>query len=81
MTARSRRSARPPGDPVMQPRALSLEETCQRLGISKRTGEHLIAEGRFPIPGLPSLGLRRHRFSSATLDAYLTTADMESSHG
>jgi excisionase family DNA binding protein len=56
------------------PVALSLQDACDRLGISKRTGQLLIAEGRFPVPKLPSLGLRKHRFSSADLDEYLLTA-------
>jgi excisionase family DNA binding protein len=54
---------------------LTLAEVCQRLRISKRTGEKLLADGRFPIPTLPTLGVRKHRFSSATLDEYLRTAD------
>ena len=56
---------------------LTLAEVCQRLRISKRTGEKLLAEGRFPIPEMPNLGVRRHRFSSATLEAYLRTADTD----
>jgi excisionase family DNA binding protein len=56
------------------PIALSLQDACDRLGISKRTGHVLLAEGRFPVPKLPSLGLRKHRFSSADLDDYLRTA-------
>lgn len=54
-----------------EPRALTLDDVCQRLGFSSRTGRKLVAEGRFPIPALPMVGLRRHRYSSVHVDDYL----------
>jgi predicted DNA-binding transcriptional regulator AlpA len=58
--------------PVLsEPRALLLPEACRRLGLSLRTGEMLVAAGRFPIPELPQLGIRRHRYSSVHIDEYL----------
>lgn len=53
--------------------AVSFRICCQRIGISIRTGERLLAEGRFPIPELPRL-TRRHRFSPADIDRYLDRA-------
>jgi predicted DNA-binding transcriptional regulator AlpA len=61
-------------------RALSLEETCARIGISRRSAERLLSEGRFPIPPLPRV-TRRWRFSSYDVDLYLreaSTADSNS---
>lgn len=59
---------------LAEPHAVYLPEACRRLGFSLRTGTQLLAEGRFPVPPLPQLGVRRHRFSSADLDRYLLTA-------
>lgn len=84
MTARRRlsrvavlpaRAARPLAAPL---RALTLREACERLAISVRTAERMLALGRFPIPALPHLSLGRQkqhrRFSSADVDEYLTRA-------
>lgn len=61
--------------------AVKLPEACRRLGFSIRTGERLLAEGRFPVPELPRLGPRtHHRFSSADIDAYLATASTADVH-
>lgn len=64
-------------------RAVDLAECCRRLGISRRTGERLVAEGRFPIPDLPRLGQGgskrpRRTFSSHDVDLYLREASTES---
>jgi predicted DNA-binding transcriptional regulator AlpA len=64
---------------VTELRAVDLAECCRRLGISRRTGERLIREGRFPIPELPRLGqegsvLPRRTYSTADIDRYLDTA-------
>jgi len=56
---------------MAEPRAVYLPEACQRLGFSVRSGKRLVASGRFPIPELPQLGVRRHRFSSVHIDEYL----------
>lgn len=54
---------------------VSLRRCCERIGISVRTGERLIAEGKFPIPELPRLTPRaHHRFSTADIDLYLERA-------
>jgi hypothetical protein len=62
-------------------RAVDLAECCRRIGISYRTGERLIAEGRFPIPSLPGLstGLKRplRRFSTHEIDLYLREASVD----
>lgn len=60
-------------------RGVDLAECCRRLGISRRTGERLICEGRFPIPELPPLGQEgsrrpRRTYSTADIDRYLDTA-------
>jgi hypothetical protein len=61
--------------------AVRLQVACDLLGISKRTGERLLAEGRFPVPELPRLAKKRgspHLFSTADIDRYLfrgSTAD------
>lgn len=64
-------------------RAIDLGECCRRIGISRRTGERLVAEGRFPIPELPRLGQEgskrpRRTFSSSDVDDYLWDAATES---
>jgi predicted DNA-binding transcriptional regulator AlpA len=61
---------------------VDLAECCRRLGISRRTGERLVAEGRFPIPELPRLGQEtskrpRIRFSTYEIDLYLREASIE----
>ena len=53
------------------PHAVSLPEACQLLGLSRRTADRLLAQGRFPIPALPSLGVRKYRFSSVLIETYL----------
>lgn len=57
-------------------RAVGLKVACELLGISVRTGERLLADGRFPIPELPRVTWR-HRFSSADIDRYLEEAATE----
>jgi len=64
-------------------RAMDLGECCRRLGISRRLGERLLAEGRFPIPELPRLGQAgskrpRRTWSSSDVDDYLWDAATES---
>jgi hypothetical protein len=62
---------------VRAAKAVSLAITCDRLGISKRTGERLLRDGRFPIPELPRLLKAKgspHRFSTLDIDQYLMTA-------
>lgn len=54
-------------------RAVGLEECCRRLGISKRLGEKLLADGKFPIPELPRLGTVR-TFSTYDINEYLRLA-------
>lgn len=67
----SRRALRQPVATLSEPRALYLAEACQRLGLSLRSGHRLLAEGRFPVPHLPMLNVRRLRFSSVHIEAYL----------
>jgi predicted DNA-binding transcriptional regulator AlpA len=55
--------------------AVDLGECCRRLGISRRTGERLVAEGRFPIPELPRLGTGRGRRTYSTYDIELYLRD------
>lgn len=56
--------------------AVDLGECCRRLGISRRAGERLLTEGRFPIPELPNLGLRVHRYSTFEIELYLREASV-----
>jgi predicted DNA-binding transcriptional regulator AlpA len=56
--------------------AVSFRVCCQLLGLSVRTGERLLAQGRFPIPELPRLTHRR-TFSQADIDRYLDQAATE----
>lgn len=65
----------------LEPRALSLRETCARLGISVRTGEGLLAQGRFPVPALPRIGRSNWKFSSIEIDDYLRLASTRSVRG
>jgi len=63
---------------------VDLAECCRRLGISRRTGERLVHEGKFPIPELPPLGQEqskrpRRRFSTYEIDLYLREASIEQS--
>ncbi len=59
-------------------RALSLEETCERIGVSLRTGVRLLSDGRFPVPSLPRHGSRSwHRFSTFEIERYLQTASLQ----
>ena len=67
----SRKALRVATPVLREPRVLLLAEACQRLGFCQRTGEKLLAEGRFPVPHLPSIGVRRYRFSSTVIDEYL----------
>ena len=67
---KSKREAEPPTGLY----AMHLPEACKRLGFSLRTGNRVVAEGRFPIPHLPMCGVRRYRFSSADVDRYLQGA-------
>jgi predicted DNA-binding transcriptional regulator AlpA len=55
---------------------IGLAECCHRIGISVRTGEKLIADGRFPIPELPRI-TRTHRFAAREIDLYLEHASVE----
>lgn len=57
-------------------RGVDLAECCRRLGISRRAGERLLADGRFPIPELPNLGLRLHRYSTYEIELYLREASV-----
>lgn len=60
-----------------QPKTVRLSVACARLGFSTRTGERLLAEGKFPIPEQPRLMKRRgspHLFSEVHLDAYIERA-------
>ena len=57
--------------------AVRLDIACGRLGISKRTGERLLAQGLFPIPALPRITRKRgspHLFSTIDIDRYLAEA-------
>lgn len=60
-------------------KAVSFRVCCELLGLSTRTGERLLAEGRFPIPELPRL-TRTHRFSQADITRYLERASTERSY-
>jgi len=60
-------------------RAVDLAECCRRLGISRRTGERLVARGTFPIPALPRLGTSkrgRRTYSTHEIDLYLREASV-----
>lgn len=67
----SRRALRVTTPVLSEPRALYLPDACKRLGIAVRTANRLLQQGRFPIPALPSIGVRRLRFSSTVIDEYL----------
>lgn len=54
-------------------KAVSFRVCCARIGIAPRTGERLLAEGRFPIPELPRL-TRTHRYSELDIQRYLDRA-------
>jgi len=61
--------------------AVNLTECCRRIGISRRTGERLVAEGRFPIPELPRLGREdskkpRRTWSTCEIEVYLQKASV-----
>jgi len=56
---------------LSEPHAVLLPEACRRLGFSLKSGYRLVAEGRFPVPALPSCGIRRLRYSSVHIDEYL----------
>lgn len=63
-------------------RGVDLAECCRRLGISRRTGERLVAEGRFPIPALPALGQEgsrrpRRTYSTYEIELYLREASVD----
>lgn len=59
-------------------KAVGLRVACQRLGIGYRTGQRLIAEGKFPIPYLRRRGTTAHyRFSTHEIDLYLTASSVE----
>lgn len=61
-------------DEVRQPVALTLNEVCRRLGVSRRTAERLLAHGQFPVPALPRIGRSHWRFSSSDLNHFLLNA-------
>lgn len=50
---------------------LSLAQAAHALGISRRTAERELAEGRFPVPHLPRTGRQPYRFTAHALDRYL----------
>lgn len=55
--------------------AISFKACCDRLGVSYRTGERMLADGTFPIPELPRRAPKSpHRYSTVDIDAYLATA-------
>jgi hypothetical protein len=63
-------------------RAVDFAECCRRIGISRRTGDRLVREGRFPIPALPGLGQEgstrpRRTYSTYEIDLYLREASVE----
>lgn len=63
-------------------RAVDFSECCRRIGISRRTGERLAAEGRFPVPALPRLGQEgsrrpRRTYSTFEIERYLREASSE----
>ena len=69
------------GKAIEKDRAVGLAETCARLGFSRRNGERLIAEGRFPIPSVPAIvgqSKPRHRYSEKLIDEYLRNAPVAS---
>lgn len=71
------------GQMTEEHRAVDLAECCRRIGISRRTGERLVAEGRFPIPALPALGQEgsrrpRRTYSTYEIELYLREASVES---
>lgn len=58
-----------------RPKAVSFRVCCDLVGLSYRSGERLMAEGRFPVPELPRLNPRgHHRFSTSDIDDYLERA-------
>jgi hypothetical protein len=59
------------------PRAIGLQECCERLGISYRTGKRRLAAGSFPIPALPRRAPREHhKFSTLEVDLYFAEASV-----
>ena len=80
-TALRRQHSRPV--PFLEPlRALRLDATCLLIGVSRRTGERWLSEGKFPVPMLPRREAKRgspYRFSTADIRRYLeesSTADL-----
>jgi hypothetical protein len=60
--------------------AVGFKQCCELIGLSVRTGERLIATGRFPVPELPRAVNKRgskHRFSTADINRYLDRAATE----
>lgn len=64
----------------MSAKAVSLRVACDRLGLGYRTGQRLIADGKFPIPYLQRhSGTAHYRFSEYDIESYLqdnSTADV-----
>lgn len=59
----------------MTTQAVSFKVCCDRIGISYRTGERMIADGTFPIPELPRRAPKSpHRYSTTEIESYLTLA-------
>jgi hypothetical protein len=55
---------------------VGFERCCELIGVSRRTGERMLAAGFFPIPELPRV-TRTHRFSMANISSYLDTAAID----
>lgn len=64
--------------PTPPDHAVSLRETCARVGLSYSHGRRLVADGTFPVPELPRLSATaRHRYSTAVIERYLAQASYE----
>ncbi len=56
----------------MTPLTLGLRDTCQKLGISLRTGHRLLRAGAFPLPEVVGLSAH-HRFSVEAVEQFVAS--------
>ena len=76
MRRQKRRHDATPATQVVGGRAVDLRTCCDLIGLSVRTGERRLAEGRFQIPHLPRAARRGspYRFSTYDIEWYLQNA-------
>ena len=65
---------------VDEPRTVSFDECCARIGVSRASGYRALKRGTFPIPELPPIPgvpTRARRYSTTDIAKYLTYAATE----